>query len=151
MNSADKIGIYVTIAVVIVMVIFAMLAQGTPNVVNEQNNAINQQNNAINPTSIVFGINGSGKTVTASSIPHTAVDCTPGNAVDVAVSIGGGAVGNTIVGNAYCGGILVSTATGVDPGTKTVTGTQTTNVATCSWQYTGNLPNSNWWVDCVFN
>jgi len=98
-------------------------------------------------------IEGEGKEVIRTTAgPGTCLNAY--TTVDVGVSIAGGTAGNTITGNAFCGGNPGASASVTDTGgagnAKKATGTIIpATVATCTHVYTG-IPDSHWLVTCDF-
>lgn len=157
MKSADMVGIFVTIAVVIIAVVFA----GFEGIRTDGNIIATGPNNGGSNNQVATTIQGEGATATNNDTLITGKTCTIGGAsVSVVVSITGGAAGNLIRGDVMCpvggGNTLQGSVSATDPGSgppATASGTIAVNgggtTPRCVSHYTAvaNTP-STWTVDC---
>jgi hypothetical protein len=157
MKSADMIGIFVTIAVVIVAVVFA----GFEGIRTDDNTIANEPNNGGSNNQVATTIQGQGATATNNDTLITGKTCTIGGAsVNVVVSITGGSAGNMIRGDVMCpvggGSTLQGSVFVTDPGngppatnsgTIAVNGGGTTPRCVSHYTSVANTP-STWTVDC---
>ncbi len=102
----------------------------------------------------IFLITGIGqKVLLRAEVPGAGrekPDCVPGKPVEVLVAIGGGRLGNSVTGQALCGGTVVASATAFDLGADFDRGTQIVGGAECHFFITGSPPPSEWTVKCHF-
>ena len=130
-----------TLAIALVVVVFAVLL---PAEVAETSTG----------TDAVFVITGIGqKVLLRAEVPGAGrgkPDCAPGKTAEVLVAIGGGRTGNSVTGEAVCGGTVVASATAYDLGADFARGTQVVGGAECHFIITGSPPPSEWTVKCHF-
>ena len=85
--------------------------------------------------------------------PSGSTGCDPSKKVRIQVHISGGAAGNTLAVNAFCGGVLVGTTIATDPGngtagSKLTSSAQAQGLGTCT---PGTTASPNWSYICDFN